>query len=630
MNDEKINKTATIKSSSLDKTIIEKEKEKDKDKEKNVNKNKNIKKDLNINKSENKIIHRDSNDYSIILRNRINKKIQKSSRYKRNIFKLLYDQIRSDIEGIEKEIEIAKKMIVPYSVLKSKKIKNELLLNNKINQIINKDSIKEEDNKNKKNDSKLNVPKLKKLSSSFISNTSINSSSRNDIKSKTYNPFSQKKNNNIVNLKSRNKSRFNAMKAITDNNKNNGSINNNKNEDKFFNERYLKKKTLPIIYKNGNIFEKKLSNFEKFNNNTFKKLNSRSFDLYNSRKTLIKVFPDEENHKRRKTFYITFDERWYSKNQYVYIKIDKLLIENNYIQAQIIHDQYALINENIKIITTEYIVDKDLQTNFNMSNLYNQRKININIEESIGLMIEISYLLLEKYEDSLPNFISQVMKRVKKDVSKFVDDEKKEFITNIALFNEATTFLDISYKSFFILIKKDQYYKIKKESFCKLHQYLDRLRLSMSKMVLDIKNLYKGNDKREKKLITECVEKMIRIKEHKDFDNRKKVDCHRKFGSFHSGIDPFKYKGGVRMKMPEEKEIIMRINRALGKKNDKEQGYYNIKKFDVGSKLVTNLMGYATKEFREFIISERIRRKFYESQNNNNDDEIDEDEDKKE
>ena len=149
-------------------------------------------------------------------------------------------------------------------------------------------------------------------------------------------------------------------------------------------------------------------------------------------------------------------------------------------------------------------------------------------------------------------------------------------------------------------------------------------------MVLDIKNLYKGNDKREKKLITECVEKMIRIKEHKDIDNRKKVDCHRKFGSFHSGIDPFKYKGGVIMKMPEEKEIIMRINRALGKKNDKEQGYYNIKKFDVGSKLVTNLMGYATKEFREFIISERIRRKFYESQNNNNDDEIDEDEDEKE
>ena len=73
-------------------------------------------------------------------------------------------------------------------------------------------------------------------------------------------------------------------------------------------------------------------------------------------------------------------------------------------------------------------MDKDLQTNFNMSNLYNQRKININIEESIGLMIEISYLLLEKYEDSLPNFISQVMKRVKKDVSKFVDDEKRNLL----------------------------------------------------------------------------------------------------------------------------------------------------------------------------------------------------------
>ena len=75
------------------------------------------------------------------------------------------------------------------------------------------------------------------------------------------------------------------------------------------------------------------------------------------------------------------------------------------------------------------------------------------------------------------------------------------------------------------------------------------------------------------------------------------------------------------MILSEDKEIITRINKALGKKNDKAQNFYSVKKFDIGSKLVTDLMSYGTKEFREFVISERIRRKFYESENNEEEDE---------
>ena len=61
----------------------------------------------------------------------------------------------------------------------------------------------------------------------------------------------------------------------------------------------------------------------------------------------------------------------------------------------------------------------------------------------------------------------------------------------------------------------------------------------------------------------------------------------------------------------------MRINKALGKKNNIGKTFENVKKFDINSKLVNSLMKYGTKEFREFIIYERIRRKFYDKEKEN-------------
>ena len=75
------------------------------------------------------------------------------------------------------------------------------------------------------------------------------------------------------------------------------------------------------------------------------------------------------------------------------------------------------------------------------------------------------------------------------------------------------------------------------------------------------------------------------------------------------------------MKITEDNEINMRIKKALGYRNDNDKNFDIIKKFDIGSKLVNNLMKYGTKEFREFIIYERIRRKFYEKQRENDSEE---------
>jgi hypothetical protein len=588
-------------------------------------KNKKEKKENAI-KSENKNIRKASKLYSINLRNKINKKMKKinqNSRYKRNIYTLLYDQIKSDVAGIDKELAVAKKLIMPYHLLQRSRMRKEIFLNKNINLINAKDIEEEEDNNNlsiKKSDSKKSIPKIKNynITSNILNfNNNTTNSARNDYMSKSL--FSKLKSNSYTPfLKTRSKTKINIIKSISDNINKDSFSSNNSRDDK--DEKY-KKKNLPLIT-SDNFYEKKYYNTDRdyMKYNTFTRMNT--YDLFNSKSSFIKMGLDKnQSHKRKKSLFVSFDKRWYIKNQFIYIKIDKLLIENNYIQSQIIHDQYALINENVKIIVSKYIVDKELINKFNISTLSNQQNININLEESIGLMIEISYLLLEKYENSLQNFITQIIKREKKEKFKIIDDEKKEFGINITLFTEASSFFTVCYKSYLILIQKDENYKIKKTSFYKLHQYFDRLRLGVNKVVLDMKNLYCWNNGQEKKLITECVQKIMRIKEQKSvIQRKKKLDCHRKFGAFRSGIDPFKYKGGIKLILSEDKEIITRINKALGKKNDKAQNFYSVKKFDIGSKLVTDLMSYGTKEFREFVISERIRRKFYESENNEEED----------
>ena len=589
-----LNKTARIENNFFQKYINNIEKLKMNNEEKNK-----------ISESENKTI-KDATKNSVIQKM---KKLEKKSRYKRNIYKLLYDQIHSDIAEINNQIETAKNIIIPYAVL-NRNHKNSFLFNKKISKSLIKDIQKKTD---------YSTANQKKVHFNYTNNsfltktTTLNSSIKKDYNSNTFLTVSKFK-NNPLNLKTRNKPKINVKKAITDNNINikDSFLFNNINQDK---DKDNDDKN-NILLRNDDH-----PNTERYSqNNIIQKLNSNLQDKNCTKTTLIKVNPDSHLHKRKKTFYITYERNWYLRNKFIYIKLDKLEIENNYIQSQIIGDQYALVNENIKLITSKYLVDKELPNKFNSTNFTNQQIININIEESIGLMIEISYILLKKYEDNLDNFITQVIKKPKKDEYKLVDDEKKEFSINLNLFIETSSFLTVSYKSYLIILKKDEYYKIDKLNFDKIHQYFDRLRLGINKIILDMQNLYNGNNIQEKRIIKECIQKIIKIKQQKNFSEKKpKLDCHRKFGTFKSGIDPFKYKGRLKMKITEEKEMIMRINKALGKKVQYQKTFDNVKRFDIGSKLVTDLMKYGTHEFRQFIISERIRRKFYDKEKENND-----------
>ena len=301
--------------------------------------------------------------FSLNVRNRIHKKmkkIQKKSRYKRNIFKLLYDQIHSDITDIEKEITTGKNLILPFKFLKKKQIKNEILLNKGTNQI-NQKEIKIEDCNQNTNTYSYNIPKIQNLknNSYLTNNTTINTSEKKDYKSSTFLTFSKIRNNNhpkTLNIKTRNRPKLTIVKAITENN---NIINDDKSKKNIFSSN-------------------EYSNTERNNiNNSNKILNNSLCDYKNNTKTnLTRINPEIKTQKRIKCLFISYDEKWYLRNKFIYIKLDKLEIDNNYIQSQIISDQFALINENIKIVTSKYLVDKELINKFNSTNNSNQKLIN--------------------------------------------------------------------------------------------------------------------------------------------------------------------------------------------------------------------------------------------------------------
>ena len=545
-------------------------------------------------------IRKQTKIYSINLKNKMEKKmrsVQRKDKFRKNIFNLLYVQIRNDIKSIDKEIDIAKKYVNPPKLLRRKKMNNtETMFRQKLPFLELNDN-----NSLSLNDS----PK--------VSNSKI-------VSSQSTNLINQKKTRNFILLQNKKTlpSCFNNDKFklyLTDSNNNNKCItdrqNDNNNSNNFIN-------TTDDI---NNTFSNKTNDIS----NKIRKKN-----LQKPSNNLL-IFSE-----RKKSLYITYDPNWYTKNSFVQVKFDKSLIKFNYIQQQIINDQMCLINEHLKFIGGKCLNNTDQITNlFGRVNILLQQVINENFEESLGLMIEISYLFFGDYRNNLKLFVSKVVERPKKNDVKKITDEKKEFSVNITIYRDVNAFLNLGYETYKLLLEKDENFYIKVNDFLMLVQFFDRLRLGLSKLSLDFNNIFEGFYQTEKKIISECIKKIKKIKEPKEKDEKKDdknekndekkvkkliktTDCHNKFSEFSTGIDPFNFKGPKKVKINEITQIQNRINKALGdNKRLLVSKYSKINKLNLNSKLINDLMTYGTKQFKAAIISERIRQRYYNSNNEN-------------
>jgi hypothetical protein len=313
-------------------------------------------------------------------------------------------------------------------------------------------------------------------------------------------------------------------------------------------------------------------NLNSNNNNINLNLSTINKTLSNTNLQTVKTSKDKDNNfpkVRYKTYFVQYEPFWYNRNKFIKNRIDKYMIMNPLFQKKIIDDELALLFENMKIFQSQYLVDKNLSNNFNKISWYTQRALNSYLEEGTGLLTEISYLLLNGYENIINNFISNPIARITKKRVKAVYDEKKEFTTNISTFSETYIFLQVCYEAYCIITSssKEEFY-ISKNNFQILNQFLDRARFIVSKICLDLNNMYREQNKQEKKIIEDCLKKTKNVNRKALFNNLKiinsniinnvnikkkkiksKIDCHLNFGVFNSGIDSYIYIKGQKIEI---------------------------------------------------------------------------------
>ena len=540
--------------------------------------------------------------------------------YDKLIFEPIYSQIHKNMKEYTEEIKTGKQLInsgkkIKREIFQYKYKKGNLLLNN----------YAKDDSKNKKLYNNLSIKKsffLKTFSGNINNLYSENNKKRVMFRNLHLN---EAINNNTDNSRLK-------FKSYTDRNKKNEDDKNSIND-----EELDTKLNIPEINKNSNLL---------FRNSENKLMSTNSLiNLSQLNRTLTNI-PKDKTISRTKTYYVEYDPKWYIKNKLIKTRFEKDTITNPLLQKKLIDDELVLLFDNMKLFQSKFIVNKTLNRDYEKL-LSNKSKtvINILLEETIGLFIEISYLLLNNYSTDIEKYISNPIARKTKQSVKKVDNEKKEFKINITNIYESYIFLKVCYEAYKIILNTKKDFYINKNNFEILFQYLDRARFDLSKICSELNILYQEPNQDDKKLIDRCMNRIkknhikifnalksedksnnknsqfnsksfSRTKFLKYFNNKykSKIDCHQKFGLFNSGIDSFNYNGPKKLKLNEQQLVNVRINKAFGG-NSRNLKLKHFPKFDINSRLVNNLMKYATNKFKNDIISERIRQRFYELNN---------------
>ena len=407
---------------------------------------------------------------------------------------------------------------------------------------------------------------------------------------------------------------------------------NNTHTDKFKKKMFLTQSTFfqtpEVRKKNKSLFMNELNSTKKKKNldiiNTNKKKNKKkNKDIYNpyqinnpkeedeheSRKSSISSKEKYETiivkKGRMKTFVVSYIPKWHDKNKFINIKATKEIIESIDFQKNIFSDEIAVLLDNLNSYKKRYIMDEGLCYYFYNASLKNQRTINQLLEETIGLLIEISYLLLNDYSEEIDRFVANVQDRPNKIDDKLVENENEEFKINIKTFIECTSFIKICFDCYENIILYDKNFLIKKVNFKKIMQFFQRARLNAGQLTYfteSIFNNFNSDDRVVNRFLKEM--KMYRMK------NKNKKNIIKLNKNKNDSIDFYNYNGPIILKENQEQKKRKRLNVALDRDFSQTKRNYHPKHVDFNSPIVNELLKYATKQFTSQILSERIIQRF--------------------
>ena len=318
---------------------------------------------------------------------------------------------------------------------------------------------------------------------------------------------------------------------------------------------------------------------------------------------------------REKTFVINYIPNWYIEHNMIEMSLSKEVIKNSILQKKIISDEMKVLLDDIKIFKVDYLNQKNLYEYIQKVSLNIQRKTNKKLEELIGLIIEISYLLLKDYGNDIENFIRNPEPKPTIYDNKIVEYEDIEFNINIKKFNDCVQFLNTCFDCYEILFQKENYFLLKSDMFVKLIQFLKRARLNISFLIFISKNIIEIIEKD-----SIIVDKFIN--EMKQYEYCK---LNTKIGKkiIFKGINSYKYKPIKNEIISDEQKKKKRLINLLNPREINLNISHKLHKFNINSKLIDNIMKYSTEKFKNQILSERIIQNYKNREKNESKENID-------
>lgn len=299
----------------------------------------------------------------------------------------------------------------------------------------------------------------------------------------------------------------------------------------------------------------------------------------------------EEKIIRKKNFKVIDRPNWYEKMGLPNQTFSNLLIGSVEYQSTIIIDEMRVLVDNIQFFKTNFLANKDMIYVYRNMQIQAQTKYNKIIEETCGILMQISQIILLDFSQYLEKFVSIRPPAESRFKITEVRDEENCFISDCNLLNDVSIFLKSCFEVYNILISQVDDMVIPTKNFQKLIQFLCRARYNISSLIMSAKN-YLANMKFDLKTFQKFKNSIIRENEKREAEfesissgknfKRKFTDLRKKpqlpkissKNINHNLINERRYdltekiRKQFEFKLNEEKQKIARLNNVLDRNEE--------------------------------------------------------------
>jgi hypothetical protein len=279
-------------------------------------------------------------------------------------------------------------------------------------------------------------------------------------------------------------------------------------------------------------------------------------------KNVFKNPNEDKSTMRKKSYKVKYEPDWYLRAKVPEIKLPKKIAEDMQLQFHLIDDELKVISENMHYFKSTCLNNSNLLRAFSSLDLNQQMKLNILIEETCGLMLEVANRILADFSQFLEKFLSMQPPHPTKISSKYVKFEDKTFIFNAGVFNEISAFLKSCHDVYSTLVKQVDDLIIPFKDLQIILQFLTRIRLNLSNLLFSCKGHMK-NFKFDSNLVEIFSEKSK--EDELEGNLAQQYDRKNKINEFRNNrkdiID--KIKNSFSFKKNEYNERMRRLNNVL-------------------------------------------------------------------